>query len=244
MKGALGLTIAAALGIVGAVCNWLYLQRLAQEQEKVSFIALRPGVQLNIGDTFDESDLEKVDLPKARYGNLVERAPQWSALSAIVGSPANRVFGGGEIILDIDLEAPASRDLSDTLQEEEVAYWVPITAGSVVADQINPGDLVSFQTAAGNGPTPAGSQPRGAGPQIIGPFRVLALGGRRERSNIEQASRQRAPTGANTITIVVKLVDGQFEPAAAELVKAIQLGGNQGLGVLLHSSRVEEKTDS
>jgi hypothetical protein len=72
----------------------------------------------------------------------------------------------------------------------------------------------------------------------------LALGGRRERSNIEQASRQRGPIGANTITIVVKLVDGQFEPAAAELVKAIQLGGNQGLGVLLHSSRVEEQTDS
>jgi len=245
MKGALGLTIAAALGIVGAVCNWLYLQRLAREQETVQFIALRPGVQLNIGDTFDDSDLEPVELPKARYGNLVERAPQWSSLSAVVGYPANRVFSGGEIILDTDLEAPASRELADTLQADEVAYWVPITAGAVVADQINPGDLVSFQVAAGSGPTPSGTAPRtGNGPQLIGPFRVLALGGRRERANIEQASRQRGPTAANTITIVVKLVNGEFEPAAADLVKAIQLQGNQGLGVLLHSSRVEQKTDS
>ena len=160
-EGRIGTDDRCGAGHRGAVCNWLYLQRLAREQETVSFIAIKPGVQLNIGDTFDESDLEKVDLPKARYGNLVSRAPQWSALIAVVDTPANRVFSGGEIILDLDLEAPASRDLSDTLQEDEVAYWVPITAGSVVADQINPGDLVSFQTATGNGPTPAGSQPRG-----------------------------------------------------------------------------------
>lgn len=244
MKGALGLTIAAALGIVGAVCNWLYLEQRAKETETVSFIALKPGVQLNIGDPFRESDLEPVPLPKSRVGNLIERAPQWSGLSAVVGWPANRVFRGGEIILDADTEAPSTRDLSDTLQEDEVAYWVPIDAGSVVSDQINPGDMVSFQTAAMTGPTPAGSTPRASGPQIIGPFRVLALGNRRERPNIEQASRQRGSSGANTITIVVKLADGQFEPAAAELVKAIQLGGNQGLGVLLHSSRVEENTES
>ncbi len=245
MKGALGLTIAAALGIVGAVCNWLYLEKRAQETETVLFIAVKPGVQLNIGDPFRESDLEPVPLPKARVGNLIERAPQWSGLSAVKGWPANRIFRGGEIILDSDIEAPSTRDLSDTLQEDEVAYWVPIDAGSVVADQINPGDLVSFQTAAQTGPTPAGTPPRsGTGPQIIGPFRVLALGSRRERPNIEQASRTRGSTGANTITIVVKLVNGQFEPAAAELVKAIQLGGNQGLGVLLHSSRVEEQSES
>lgn len=246
MKGALGLTVAAALGIVGAVCNWLYLQRLAQEQETVQFIAVKQGVQLNIGDPFRESELEPVPIPKARVGNLIERAPQWSSLSAVVGFPANRVFSGGEIVLDSDLEAPAVRDLSDTLQEDEIAYWVPITAGAVVADQINPGDMVSFQTAAVSGPTPAGTPPRSSsgGPQIIGPFRVLALGNRRERPNVEQASRTRGPSGANTITIVVKLVDGQFEPTAAELVKAIQMQGNQGLGVLLHSSRVEEKTDS
>jgi Flp pilus assembly protein CpaB len=236
MKGAMGLAIAAGLGIVGAVCNWLYLQRLAQEQETVSFIGVKEGVQLNLGDAFDEEDLEAVPLPANRYGNLVNRAPQWSAVEAVIGLPANRAFAGREILLNSDLTGPALKDLSQTLGPDEVALWVPIDSRTVVAEQINPGDTVSFQVGGPAGPTPIGTQ---AGPQIIGPFTVLALGTRRESPNIDQASRSRSGSGTSTMTIRVKFTSGELEPNAARLQEAIRLSGNQGMGVLLHARKEE-----
>lgn len=247
MKGALGLTIAAGLGIVGAICNWLYLQQLASEQETVSLIGVRQGVQLNIGDPFKESDLEPVPIPRARAGSLIERAPVWSALSAVQGYSANRVFHGGEILLNDDLEAPAVRNLAETLQDDEVARWVPIDTRAVVTEQINPGDMVSFDVSGTGkgGPTPAGDGTGGAvagGSQIIGPFRVLALGSRREPTNISQSTRQRSGSSPNTIAIVVKLRNGEYEPHAAALFDALRSLGTQGVGVQLHSSRTKDTT--
>jgi Flp pilus assembly protein CpaB len=243
MKGALGLTIAAGLGIVGAICNWLYLQQLASEQETVSLIAVKQGVQLNLGDPFEESDLEPVPLPRARAGSLIERAPLWSALSAVQGYSANRVFHGGEILLNDDLEAPAVRDLAETLQDDEVARWIPIDTRAVVTEQINPGDLVSFDVS-GSGPTPAGGDGPGAAAAgragIIGPFRVLALGSRREPTNVSQSMRPRSGSSPHSICIVVKYKNGEFEPQAAALLAALDSLGNQGFGVQLHSSRIKD----
>lgn len=236
MKGALGLTIAAGLGIVGAICNWLYLQQLASTQETVALIAVKRGVQLNVGDPFEESDLEPVPIPRDRAGNLIERAPLWSARSAVQGYSANRVFHGGEILLNDDLEAPAVRNLAETLQDDEVARWVPIDTRSVVTEQINPGDLVSFDVG-GSGPTPAGA---GSKSRIIGPFRVLALGGRREPANVAQAARPRGGSATNTIAIVVKLQGGKYESKAAELFDALRTTSSQGVGVQLHSSRTSD----
>jgi Flp pilus assembly protein CpaB len=246
MKGALGLTIAAGLGIVGAICNWLYLQQLAAEQETVSLIAVKKGVQLNVGDPFEESDLEPVPIPRDRAGNLVERAPLWDARSAVIGYGANRVFHGGEILLNADTEAPAVRDLAETLQDDEVARWVPIDTRAVVTEQINPGDMVSFDVGS-SGPTPAaepGTTPTepGRGSRIIGPFRVLALGSRREPVNVAQSTRSRPGSATNTIAIVVKLRNGQYDPLAAELFAALRAVGTQGVGVQLHSTRTKDPT--
>lgn len=109
MKGGLGLALATALGIVGAVCNWLYLERLARQQETVSFIAVRSNVQLEVGDAFKDSHLMRVDIPRSGVGNLDRIAPLWSAKEAVIGERANRPFAGGEIILESDLVTPPSR---------------------------------------------------------------------------------------------------------------------------------------
>lgn len=241
MKGSMGLTIAAGLGIVGAICNWLYLNRLAGEQENVLLVAVGNNVQLNIGDSFTESDLEPVPIPASRAGNLIERAVGWSARGTVVGERATRVYSGGEIILEEDLVTSAVRDLSDTLQDNQVARWVPIDSRSVVAEQINPGDLVSFEVPrVSMSPTPAGNPPLAASMELIGPFRVLALGTRRERPEVAAASGNRGQNSANTITIVVDLVDGALEPKAARLFEAIRLSGSNGVAVQLHSSRTGE----
>ena len=52
MRGLPGLIIAAALGIVGAICNWAYLARQASRMEKEAFVALKGTAQLNLGDRF------------------------------------------------------------------------------------------------------------------------------------------------------------------------------------------------
>jgi Flp pilus assembly protein CpaB len=244
MKGFTGLLIAAVLGLAGAVCNWLYLQRASNTLGRVSFISIRPDVQLNVGDPIKEEDLQRIDLPDNAAGNLRSVAPEWSAKAAVVGQRANRIFNGGEIILEMDLAAPAQQQLAKTLHENEVAFWVPIDPRSVVAEQINPGDLVSFEVppallTGGAVPAPTSTTPRAGdkdASEIIGPFRVLAIGARREPINIQQAFRGR-PGTETTLTIVAQLKQGQLDPLSARLSEVLGSQNRQGLIVLLHSAR-------
>jgi Flp pilus assembly protein CpaB len=243
MKGFTGLLIAAILGLAGAVCNWLYLQRASNTLGRVSFISIKPDVQLNVGDPIKDEHLQRIDLPNNAAGNLSSVAPEWSAKAAVVGQRANRIFNGGEIILEMDLAAPAQQQLAKTLQENEVALWVPIDPRSVVAEQINPGDLVSFEVppmalTGINAPVPTSTTPRGTAdkPEVIGPFRVLAIGARREPINVQQAFRGRAGT-ETTLTIVAELKQGQLDSLSARLSEVLGSQNRQGLIVLLHSAR-------
>lgn len=269
MKGIAGILLAAGLGLLGALCNWFYLQRAVQFQDQVSFIAVRQAVQLNVGDLITEEQIERVEIPRVAVGNLIHVAPQWSAKDAVLGHRATRSYMGGEIILDMDLTTPVQQDLASTLNENEVARWVPVDPRSVIPEQINPGDLVSFEVQAPSSggviatpaappqappsnpedepapppssPSPRASQAVAANPQsraeLIGPFRVLALGGRRERRNIQAASRGRGGP-ENTITILVRLNDNKLEPKAARLFEALR--GGKTATVQLHSSRAKE----
>ena len=242
MKGFTGLLIAAILGLAGAVCNWLYLQKASNTLDKVSFISIKPDVQLNVGDAILDEHLQKIDLPKSAAGNLDTVAPLWSARAAVIGQRANRIFLGGEIILEMDLAALAQQQLAKTLQENEVAFWVPIDPRSVVAEQINPGDLVSFEvpTASSleNNPAATGTTKpaEGTPSEVIGPFRILAIGARREPINVQQAFRGRQGT-ETTLTIVAELQDGQLDPLTARLSAALGVRNRQGLIVLLHSAK-------
>lgn len=240
MKGFTGLAIAAILGLAGALCNWLYLEQAANTHNAVSFIGVRNDVTLNIGDPIQENHLQQISLPQGAVGNLDKVAPLWSARHAVIGQRANRVFQGGEIILEIDLAAPAQQQLARTLQPEEVAFWVPIDPRSVVSEQINPGDLVSFEVppADPNG-TGGNAENRPAAArdgEIIGPFRVLAIGNRREPTNVQQAFRGRMGSEA-TLTIVASLRQGQLDPLTERLSRVLGSRARQGMIVLLHSAK-------
>lgn len=270
MKGLVGIVLAAALGVLGAACNWFYLQRAVQFQNQVTFIGIRPTVHLNVGDLITEEHIERIEIPAVAVGNLNHVAPQWSAKDAVLGHRATRPYMGGEIILEMDLVTPVQQDLAATLNENEVARWVPIDPRSVIPDQINPGDLVSFEVAGaplqpapslpmGPPTSPQGTEPpteerpsggaavsppvspqapiAAPGPEIIGPFRVLALGNRRERREIQLAGRGRGGP-ENTITILVRMNGNKLEPKAAKLFEAIRAGRNAT--VQLHSSKAKE----
>lgn len=251
MKGALGLTLAAGLGIIGALSNWFYLQRLASTEEKVRFIAIKNGVRLNVGDTIKPEHLVPVGVPRSSVDNLDSVAVKWSALAAVDGQKANRPLGEGDLILNLDIRGPSIQSMARSLAEDEVVRWVPIDAGTVVPEHINPGDLVSFDVPRIGGalPTPAGSSSgqSGSGSQgfgtseIIGPFQIASLGARREPEDVARGSR-RSSGSESRVAIVIKLeADGRLEPKGERLFEAIRLAGNQGVQVQLHSARISEK---
>jgi len=230
--------IAAGLGLAGALCNWMYLDSLATSEARLGFIGVKPDVRLNVGDIFKGDHFEPVEIPRSRVGNLQDAAPLWSAREAVIGLRANKPYAGGEIILRQDLATPTQQDLASMLAEDEVARWVPIDPRAVIPEQINPGDLVSFETPqpAASSAAPGEAPPTAAGREVIGPFRVLAVGARRERPNIQQA-RGRSSGPENTITIAVRMPDGKIEPRAVKLFDAVRAAGSQGVYVLLHSAK-------
>jgi hypothetical protein len=244
MRGVIGLVLAAGLGVVGALSNWFYLERLARTEEQEYFIAIADGVTLNVGDTIKKEHLQRVGIPRSGVENLESIAPRWSAVSAIEGLKANRPLKKGDIILEMDRVSENYRSLANTLQEDEAVRWVPIDGSTVVPEHINPGDLVSFDVPRVGVavPTPSGSTttpgPGGyVASEIIGPFRVASLGGRRETTPVAGGSRR---TGGNEsrIAIIVKLANNQLDEQAQRLFEAVRLSGSQGVQVQLHSAKL------
>ncbi|MEZ6065184.1 MAG: hypothetical protein R3B90_05640 [Planctomycetaceae bacterium] len=250
MKGVMGLLLAAGLGLVGAISNWFYLERLARTEEQVYFIAIKDGKAVKEGDVIKSDDLERFGIPRSAVGNLENVAPKWSAVSSISGLRANRPLNEGDIILNADRVTRNYRSMAESLQTQEVARWVPIDASTVVPEHINPGDWVSFDVprVGGSVPTPTGSNSvtSSAGgytpAEIIGPFRVASLGTRREAVPVS-GSRRGTGGSESRIAIVVKLEkDGQLEGQARRLFDAIRLSGGQGVQVQLHSEKLDDQT--
>ncbi len=247
MRGALGLTFAAGLGIIGAFCNWFYLQGLARDQEKVYFIAIKRGVSINAGEIIKRDHLERVGIPKTRVDYLDVVAPKWAAVESVIGRRAPRPMSDGELILNQDLTGPSYLSLARSLEEDEAIRWVPIDAGTVVPEHLNPGDYVSFQVPRIGGalPTPGGSAAESSPvggfslTEMIGPFEIASLGRRREP--LQSAESRRGGGSESRIAIVVKLVDGQPEPQAQRLFEALSLSGGRGAQVQLHSASAMSK---
>jgi Flp pilus assembly protein CpaB len=245
MRGLPGIIIAVALGIVGAICNWAYLAQQASRMEKVSFLALDNNAQLNVGDRFQKSHFQKVDIPRDNLGNLNEVAVLYREIDSVVGMAATKAYRGNEILLQQDLLTPGERDLSHLLAENEVARWVPIDSGSFVPERVSPGNLISFIVS---GPGTASTQGNSAEPiitssstQIIGPFRILSLGARTGDRDVRRANSNSRARQEHLIGISVKIENGKLEPKADQLFEALATRNNSPLQVLLHSAEMKDK---
>ncbi len=236
MRGIQGVVIAACVGIVGAVCNWYYIHRLSRDKEKVAFVAIERQAQINLGDRFKEAHFVKVDIPKDNLGRLDETAVKWDALDTLIDLPATRSFQGGEILLHQDLKTPASKELNDLIGENERVMWLPVDARSFNPQHVNPGDEVSFRIPSMIGITAGsrpGQTPKTGSEEIIGPFRILALGNRKGSSEVHRASGLSAGS-ENTIAISVKIENDQLEPKAQRISEVMQMTNFNGVQILLH----------
>lgn len=236
MKGILGITVALALGVVAAICNWFYLAKQARDYERVSFVLIKPATQINPGDRFKESHFEPVDLPEMYLGNLDQIAVRWRDIDTVLGEVAVKSYTGNELLLRNDLRTPPQRNLSEMLGEGEVLRWVPVDQRTFAPDHINPGDLVKFIVV-----TSASRSVRENDPQALtdssefGPFEILTLGNRRGRKEILKL-RGGSVGQENLIGIRVKESD-RSGTEAERLFSALQRTGNQGVQVVLLSAR-------
>jgi hypothetical protein len=251
MKGVPGILIAVGLGVAGAICNWLYLQRLAGQEAKEFFIGVKPGVQLNAGDVIRAEHVVEVGIPRSALGNLDQVAPLWKIRDAVIGFPTNRSFRGGELVLYDDVKTPGQRDLNEKLGPDEVALWIPVDPRTFNPGRVNPEDEVSFivprggaamlsptpieDADGGGGEPPPVVQPGGAS-EIIGPFRILEIGSRTGRPEVQKAAGARAGN-ETSITVVAKITGGKLEPKAQRITEVVRTTRSQGLQVLLHAKR-------
>lgn len=241
MKGVQGLLLSLGLGLAGAVCNWFYLERLAGREAKVSFIGIKADAQINVGDKLLDSHLVRVDIPKSAVGNLAQVAPTWDLRSTVAGQGTSRSFRGGELVLQQDLTTPGAKDLNDKLGKDEVALWIPIDSRTFNSMRVNPDDEVSFilprAGVGGPSPTPIGGSPNSSGSSdIVGTFRILELGSRTGRPEVQKAAGSRQ-ANENVIAIVSKFTGGKLEPKAERVTEYMRATKSQGLQVLLHPKR-------
>jgi len=234
--------IAVLLGLAAAVCNWLYLNKLASAERKISFIGINAPV--NAGEALLESHFVKVDIPQSAVGNLDQVAPLWNLKSTVSGQTTNRSFRGGELVLLQDLKTPGSRDLSDKIGDDEVALWIPIDSRTFNSMRVNPGDEISFllpRTGSSGAvptpvPTPEGSSSQTGVNDFVGPFRILEIGSRTGRPEIQKASGSR-PSNENVIAIVSKFTGGRLDARAERITEYLRAAKSQGLQVILHPKK-------
>jgi len=240
MRGVQGLVIAVMCGLIGAVCNYLYVSKQARDYQKVAFVAIDSSARINRGDRFSNEHFSPVNIPKQNVGDLREVAVLWDDRSTVVGIPATRSYVGGEIVLRQDLKTRAQRDLSGLLGENEALRWVPVDQRSFVAEHVNPGDHVSFVVPDISGNSSGGSSssgmPAAGGTETVGPFEIMALGTRKGRRDVFRAEGG-SPSHENVIGIRVLLQNGRLDERSQRLFEVLRLTNHQGVQVMLHSSR-------
>jgi hypothetical protein len=242
MKGVPGLLIAIALGIVGAICNMLYLAQKGQELERVDFIGIDDGQKINPGDKFQETQFRKISIPRNALGNLEKSACQWSELQTVVGMAATKSYSPGEIVLRQHLRTPPETDVKRLLAPDERVLWIPVDTRTFVASLVNAGDQVSFIVPqfVRTGPVPVDSNDRStetrsgsAETRMIGPFRILALGNRLGSQEVLRAAGM-TPSQENVMAVAVKVVGKELDATGQELSDLLRKTNFQQVQVLLH----------
>lgn len=244
MKGIQGIVIAVALGLTGAFFNWFYVSRQAGQYAKVQFLAIADDARINMGDRFQRSHFVPVEIPRANVGNLVDTAIRWDALNTVVNRRATRSYSGGEIVLHQELRTPARQELASRIGENERVMWLPVDQRTFDATHVNPGDLISFQVPAlaGGAPALAGSTgARSHGYEIIGPFRILALGQRMGDRNVYRAAGNTRGTSENRIAVSVRVEGNRLEDKAEQISEVLRITNFKGVQVLLHPEEDRKK---
>ena len=239
MKGIQGLILAIGLGIAGALFNWAYLARKTSDMDLVKVIGIAPHTTVNIGESLTPDHLAPIEVPLHNWDNLKSFAFKWSDRQTVVSMPVRRTLPGGSLLLEDDLRTPPPEiRWEENLPEGTVerGIFVPFQTKNLVPSLINPGDVVDFVISPGGRgvPTPAagGDPPPATVPEMLGPFKILALGNRLGPSDIERAFGKK-PTQENVMLVSVKLIKGEMEAKAQKLLDLLHRTNFQQVGIMI-----------
>ena len=200
------------------------------------------NVKINVGDKFKEGDFMPVKIPRMNVGNLDTVAVHWQDRNTIYGEPATKSYSPNEILFQKQIRTPPEMDVKKLLAADERAMWIQVDTRTFVPQLVNAGDNVSFVVPrmGGSFPTPAeggdaGGEKPASSTELVGPFRILALGNRLGSQSVQIASGT-MPSQENVITVAVKIIDGDFEPKTQRLLEVMKMTNNQQLQVVLHPS--------
>lgn len=264
MKGIHGLILGLGAGIAAALFNWAYITRSTGNIDAIAFVGIAPQRDLDTGHILAEEDLVPVPIPAVPAQRLKNFAYLYGDRVTIIGLRVTRPVPGGSLLLQDDLRPPPPKlrfGGQPAGNSEEIAMFIPIDTRTIVPSLLEPGDLVSFIVG---GPTPAvgnpglgsgdaasgGSDPSSAGaanpsgagaanptagsPQVVGKFKILAVGNR--LTSVEAHRAYQLPQGQeNILTISVRLENGRLEPKAERLWKMLEATNFRQVGVILHS---------
>lgn len=239
MKGIQGLAIAGAMGVVGAVCNYLYIAQRARELEKVDFVYIKADARVNAGQKFKDKHFGRVSIPKKYIGNLEKIAVKWDARHTVGGLVAHKSYNANEILLNTDLRTPAQTTISGLLSPDEISREVLVDSATFISSHLNPTDRVLFfaptGTRGGGAADPSGTL------RQAGPFRILAIGSRLGSIDVAKAAGMRRSQGS-TITVPLMFKDNKYDKQALELQELIANSNGQGLTVSIVSA--QKKTEA
>jgi hypothetical protein len=231
MKSIQGLVVAVALGITGAIFNWMYLHSGPSQEQTAKFLGIKQGQVVNRGDIIREEHLVIAEIPEKWVGNLRGFAVPYDAKSTVVGVPVSRTLVGECLLLEEDVKVPPA-ELK--LEPGETAMWVTVDSRAFVPSLFKPGDTVSFLLP--HGAVPGQGQPgapAGAS-DAIGPFTILALGNRLGSLDVMRAAKMQ-PVQENVLAIRVSPhVPGETD-RAEKLYALLQSSNFRQVGIQLHS---------
>ncbi len=249
MKGLTGLVIAGALGVLAVGVNMAYLHNKTKNIDTVQFVGIKSGQAIQTGEVIRKEFLEPVPIPTNRAESLKEYVYLWADRGTISGTPATRLYRGGELLLLADYRTPPPKLV---LGSDEILLPVDVAHRSPL---IEPGDMVSFLIPSAPARTvrsgtlppddalPA-SPPIGSDPDIHGPFRVAALGNRIASRAVMKAYKIPVQS-ENQLGIIVKLDPPdaagkrKLQADARNLVNALTMSNSRNIRVILHSDAEE-----
>ncbi len=218
MKGLTGIIVAAIFGVLGAALNWFYLANKATQLETIAFLGVREGANLQPGTEFQSSHFVPVRIPKALARDLEDFVYLYQDLPTLEHVRATKAYAGGELLFKQDYRTPAT-DLE--LRPDEVLVTVTVANRSPL---IQPNDRISFSISQGGSDETQ---------ELIGPFRVAAIGNQIGNRDVMQAHRIQ-PVQSNQIGIVCRLENGVLEPKARTLMSRIGGQGARDVMVVWH----------
>lgn len=227
MKNTSGLIVAVILGGAAVVFNWIYLHEKAAQYQVESFLGIRNGEEIQVGETLLDSHFEAVPVPRKYAEKLEDYVYLYRDKATVTGIKATRDYEGGDLVHLEDYRTPAR---TIKLKDDERLIWVAVDSRAFVPALVNPGDQLTFVfPSVGSG---GGSRSSGSTAETLGPFTIGALGTRLGDVDVDRGYGS-GHAEERQVGIIAQVEGGDLGQESLRLLE-LTTGGNRVAAVALH----------